>query len=488
MARAKSSVATAIAYEPDPWGELIHVDPGLITFGPNVRLDTINLDPDFVASVRLRGVMQPVTAYRDGDQLVLLYGKRRTMAAAAAALATIPVFVVPKPVDEEERVTGQVIENEHRKALTVGERIAAYEQLAALGLTAKQIALRTAAPRADVDAALKAAGHSRARDAAAQHDLTMAQAATVAEFADDDKAVDQLVLAAKQGQSLDHIVQRLRDEREEDEVRSAAEAELASAGVKVIDPPDYRSAARNLNLLNMVAGNLTPESHSSCPGHAAYILAERDWENEETPDDPAAPDPYQWRTEVVYVCTDPAANGHLQRGGAGTADEASPAEREKASAERREVIEGNKAWDSAEKVRRAWLRQFAARKTAPKTAAAFIARALAACGPVLQAMTNGNTLAHDLFGLTKTLGYTNRGAAVDKLLEAASEGRAQMVALALVLAAHEEATGRHCWRDGEATSATARYLRFLEEQGYQLSEVELRACGVKPKAKKANKK
>lgn len=480
---ARARAKTSAAPEPDPdVREFLHVDPGLITFGANVRHDTIKLDPDFVASVHLRGVMVPVVAYRDGEDLVLLYGKRRTLAATTVGLSTIPVYVVEKPLDEEDRLTGQVIENEHREALTVAERIAAYEQLAALGLTAAQIAKRTALPRADVDAGLKAATSTQAREVVAQHDLTMVEAAAVAEFADTPGAVDRIVEVVKSGGGIDHVVQQLRDQREEDDARAAVAAELAGAGVKVIDRPGYRDPARRLDNL---AGDLTPASHASCPGHAAYVEAEPNYELDEEPEDKDAPDPYTWRCEPVYVCTNPAAYGHKLRWADNNGKvEASPAEREQASAERREVIEGNKAWDSAEKVRRAWLRQFAARKTAPKTAAAFVARALAACGPVLQAMTNGNTFAHELFGLTKSMGYTTRGAPFEKLLEASSEGRAQLVALALVLAAHEESTGRQSWRNGDANSSTARYLRYLEEQGYELSDVELRACGVKPKARK----
>ena len=46
-------------------------------------------------------------------------------------------------------------------------------------------------------------------------------------------------------------------------------------------------------------------------------------------------------------------------------------------AERRRVIENNKAWKSAEVVRRKWLAEFSQRKTAPTGAAAFIAARIA---------------------------------------------------------------------------------------------------------------
>lgn len=50
-----------------------------------------------------------------------------------------------------------------------------------------------------------------------------------------------------------------------------------------------------------------------------------------------------------------------------------------------------------------------------------------------------------------------------------------MIALAQVLAAYEDRTDRSDWRT--VRPHVARYLRFIEAQGYALSPVERRACG-----------
>ena len=119
-----------------------------------------------------------------------------------------------------------------------------------------------------------------------------------------------------------------------------------------------------------------------------------------------------------------------------------------------------KAWASAETVRRDWLRTFVARKTAPKGTAAFLAAALAHDVETVAGI-GGNHLAADLLGC-----------------DATEYGRAQVLALAQVLAAYEDSTGRTDRH--HVRPHVARYLRVIEAQGYSLSTVERRACGAKP--------
>jgi ParB family chromosome partitioning protein len=57
---------------------------------------------------------------------------------------------------EIDRILGQHAENTHRENLTVGETIAAFGQLAALGQSPARIARRSKTPRKTVDHALAA--------------------------------------------------------------------------------------------------------------------------------------------------------------------------------------------------------------------------------------------------------------------------------------------------------------------------------------------
>jgi hypothetical protein len=61
-------------------------------------------------------------------------------------------------------------------------------------------------------------------------------------------------------------------------------------------------------------------------------------------------------------------------------------------------------------------------------------------------------------------------AALLKAISEASEARAQVLVLARVLAGCEGATRKHSWRN--VSQDTARYLRFIEAQEYDLSPVE----------------
>lgn len=473
--------------------QFLHVDPATLVVGANARIDA-RLDRAFIASIRERGVLTPILAYHDEDaRLVVLHGQRRTLAAVDTGRQLVPVAVVARPQDVD-RLVDQVSENDHRAALTTGERVAAYEQLAALGVSAAQIAKRTAAKKPAVVAGLAVAGSAVARGALQRWDwLDLEQAAVLAEFDDDPEAVKRLSVAAKQGGGFNHVAQRLRDERTEAAAVAASTAAFAEQGLTIVARPAYNDPkAKRLDQLLHDGEDLTAEAHAACPGHAAFVVTEWRYADEQVDAEGGIADDVDPDAEAtlhvdpVYVCTDFAAHGHTSRYGAYTAtgrpvaaSEQSDTAREAARAERRDVIESNKAWVSAETVRRDWLRGHLGRKTAPKGAALFVADGLARCGHGIEsAFQDGHRFYLDLLGLEHPPGYDNKGGTIADLLVGASEARAQMVALGLLLAAYEAATSKDSWR--HVNSATARYLRYLQSQGYELADVERRACGDKP--------
>jgi hypothetical protein len=74
-------------------GTLEHLHPTTLLIGENVR-DNAALDPQFVASVREHGVLQPITAIRTNAGIEVRDGQRRTLAAREAKLDTMPVYVL----------------------------------------------------------------------------------------------------------------------------------------------------------------------------------------------------------------------------------------------------------------------------------------------------------------------------------------------------------------------------------------------------------
>ncbi|MEI4272154.1 hypothetical protein TEK04_10505 [Klenkia sp. LSe6-5] len=180
------------------------------------------------------------------------------------------------------------------------------------------------------------------------------------------------------------------------------------------------------------------------------------------------------------MCTDPGAHGHVDTWadhgtGRTPAAEMSEGEREAARTGRRDVIDSNKAWGSAETVRRDWLRALAARKTAPKGTATSTATALAIDADLLSDV-GGNHLAATLLDVTP--GSYGRSTALAELIGKAGDGRALLLTLVLVLAAYEARTDRNDWR--QLRPSTGRYLLHLQALGYSLADVERRACGLNP--------
>lgn len=443
------------------------LDPTTLVIEANVRADAA-LTPGFVASIRENGVLMPILVqHTDGTYLVRA-GQRRTLAAIEAGLSTIPARVVAGDDDQTRRIIEQIIENDERTALTDTDRAAAFQQLALMGVSAATIAKRTGRDRAIVEAGITVAGSGAALAAIDEHDLDLLDAAIFAEFEDDLDAIETLTRQAGRGWgSLAHTAQQIRDKRAEDAAVAAITEALTAQGVTVRRAPGYyENEVKALDSLRAKGSRapLTPADHAACPGHAAYV---------DTDGEPVA----------VYVCTDYKTHGHqrIAQAKAGQDGAAATGWTEEQKAERRTLVANNKAWKSAEAVRREWLASFAARKTAPKDAPAFIASALAESMHSLHkaATDGGHRLARTLLGLPE---YRTWGQP-DPLTEAiakASPARAGHIALVIVLAAIEDSTGTHTWR--HQSREDRDYFAALARWGYHASEVEALVTATDPAA------
>jgi ParB family chromosome partitioning protein len=99
-----------------------------------------------------------------------------------------------------------------------------------------------------------------------------------------------------------------------------------------------------------------------------------------------------------------------------------------------------------------------------------------------RAFTNGSHRARDLFRLGHLTGEPDdtvqrrRGRTLTGLLDGASDNRALVVALGIVLAAYEDAWSTDTWRRPD--TADTRYLMFLMANGYTPSDVERLVLGT----------
>ena len=200
------------------FGRLALVDPNTLELEVNTRL-AANLDPHFCASIRDRGVQEPITVRRrasDGT-LVVRKGQRRTLAAVRVGLTQVPVIITPEPATEDgdevdtgsddyragqaERIVDQLVENQHRAGIGDAEEVAAHQQLLGLGFKPAEIAkvVRTKADR--VRQTTQAAQSKRAVAIGSRYELDLMQMAVIAEFEDDDEAVTLLTTVAVRSRS-----------------------------------------------------------------------------------------------------------------------------------------------------------------------------------------------------------------------------------------------------------------------------------------------
>lgn len=480
------------------------VNPTTLLVDVNVRAD-LQLNKQFVASIKDHGVLQPIVAVQTPDGLRVRMGHRRVAAAIEAGVDTVPVLVIDNTNEGDaetiERLLTQHAENHHRASLTTGENANVAHQLSLLGLSPTQIAKRTHTKKAAVDQQLKVAASELAAKATDRYDLTLDQAVVVAEFEEDTETATALIAAATTGK-FDHVAQQARDARAETEAKAPTIAALTEAGVTILDAaPLYGEPGECVeDLVDADKKPVDEAEHATCPGHAVYltdhtvhtepngnILDVDRWGYVNWPEDdePATEEEAETRFAActvttewhpVAVCTDPNEHQHYTRNQwydmqnkPRPAAEKSDEEREADRAARRLVIDNNKAWKSAREVRREWVKTYLTRKPLPQGAGAFMAQAMTAHTQLL-GDSGANGIAAEWFG-AKAATY---GPSTDlaKLAAKADDKRGLVITLGTLLAGYEKDCTDNAWRHDGTHNAVGAYLRFLATLGYTLSEVE----------------
>lgn len=286
------------------------------------------------------------------------------------------------------------------------------------GASITKVSKTLAMDKKDVKAQAAVGKAEAARAALDAGQLDLAHAAVVAEFeeAGDAEAVEKLLTT--RSYDFDHVAERLRGLREEREAYALAAAPFAEKGFTIFpfDRRSFRDEVSPAELVTTDGDEVTQELVDAAPQFWAVFLGlndaffdkatgERvdyddvDWDTED--DDSAVPEEglrhantVDYRPEYLpdYWCIDQEGAGLEPRpiidavpaaAGASGNDpaEAARAVREqeaKDKQERRRVRELNKQAEAATTVRREFLRTtLLARKTPPKTAAAYVAATLA---------------------------------------------------------------------------------------------------------------
>jgi ParB family chromosome partitioning protein len=449
---------------PDDEPRLVHAAPGELTTTRNVRAD-LKLDEAFVESVRVHGVLVPIVATRTDDgALAVEYGHRRAAAAVRAGLATVPVVVVPAN-GETARVAAQMVENQHRAALSVVDIAVAHDQLAMLGVPLSEAARLTATDTKQVGAFRRLA--QGPRTALEQMDLESALALSEAET--DEEAEQLQELFERRGKhSMLRQIEQWRGERQIRDAMAAATQEWTAKGYQVVDP-EAEGAAALTSLAGPDGRRIEPEDHEDCPGRAVAL-------NSYWGDD----------IRVRQLCVDPEANGHawaewVLKSREKEAAAQSPSAQEEKKRQRANVIERNKQWRAAEPVRRRHIKDWL-EGASPTPAMVrwayqeYLGRGLglephALAGKLDEWLWKGSLVSSQ--AAAKRYG-TSRLVVNPRL----SKDRAVVGLVGLLLADREARTDVQSWRQPSAESDTGRYLLFLQEHtGYRLGEVERIAAG-----------
>ncbi|UQX13483.1 nuclease [Candidatus Mycobacterium methanotrophicum] len=417
------------------------------------------------------------------------------------------------------------MENDKRRDITTVQRAKGIQQMLDAGVSVTKVAKALAIHKHTVKAAAAAGKSQAAMEALSADQLSLTEAAALAEFDDMPGALDRLVRDAGT-QRFDHTVAQLREQQASVKAQREAEKPWQDKGFTILDsfPRSWDVEHVELSYLRTAAGEEADETAVTNPAHWAVLLTEESGWVDAGTGDPVEEDAVDWDTEddpeavpaeglrhantvteatmfvPEYFCLDYAAagltlcerfqrfaglshatsDGSTETADVDTEDEDAKAAREAAAAqakldaerrERRKVIALNKLGEAALQVRRDFVTKLLTRKTPPKGAAMFVADCLARDTGLLSDNQAQDTTAA-LLGL-------DNGQAVAKLvadLAANGDGRAQVITLALVLGALEARTPKDAWRGsgnywGRHVGG-ADYLRWLADNDYQLAAIE----------------
>ncbi|MBG6218652.1 ParB family chromosome partitioning protein [Arthrobacter sp. CAN_A6] len=420
------------------------IDPRTLTVDVNVRKDAA-LTPEFIASIKEHGVIEPVIGHRKEDGTVhVLMGQRRTRGAVEAGAATIPVMVVASP-EEAERITTQVVENVQRSALTDADEADAFHQLSLLGVSAAQIAKKTGRAKTTVEGALKAK-KSAAGEAALSKGRTIEEALVLVEFADDEDATAHLeAVLTDEPDMLAHVAQQLRDDRAHQAARAALVAELDAAGTPIVDDVSwgYHSTDDNVRVTELLRADGSQADKEDA--NAVYING---------------------ALTVIPVVTGWKELGFKLRYNSGSAATSGPMTDEQKAA-RKTLIANNKAMESATVVRRDFVRSLLAKKQAPKGWQYFTVHALTHHSEVASGYEGA--VAAEMAG-AKIEGKETWGWNPLRDHVAKTTTRPEVPLIALVCAGFEKTIAKDSWRSPHRSHLT--YLTQLVTWGYTPSEVE----------------
>ncbi|MFJ2864951.1 ParB/RepB/Spo0J family partition protein [Kitasatospora sp. NPDC087314] len=424
------------------------INPSELIFTRNVR--KAELTPDFVDSIAEHGLFQPIIATPYEAGIAIILGNRRAKGSIEAG-RTVDVIVRNDLSAEEARIIAQLIENMHREDMRESEIADAYAQLSIeLGLDADQIAARVAQDPKKVRASIALAAMPKtARQAVDQGELTLEDAEKLAEFESDPKAYKRLLDTIERGGKLEWALRNERRKTVKAVLRKETALALETAGVRMVGEPSGFSwnGSKEVGLDRLADADgvvLTPESHKSCPGNAAFF-------NESVTDD----------LKATFLCRDPHQYGHHVTGHYSfhSPDEKAAKEAaQQADRERREALA------ISEEVRHEFIQELCRSKKVPKGLTKRVLGMLYTLG--------SDETSPEALEFLKAPGDDDRSARYGRFVGRMAEARLPLVLLASVAVRAEREVRSAIGGWGKKWAAVA-WFELLADYGYELNESEV---------------
>ena len=183
--------------------------------------------------------MVPITGIRSAEPGIVHVrnGQRRTLAAREAGLATVPVYVLPSPVDARpgDHRTDRAPDRHQRpkQNLTDAQRARGIQQMIDAGLTVTKVAKRCRWPRTR-SRPQKPLRNPPQRWTPSTVGSSVSPRPPHLPNSRTAGALERLAAAAG-GRRFDHVVAQLRDERASMEGQATAEAGYTEQGFTVLD-------------------------------------------------------------------------------------------------------------------------------------------------------------------------------------------------------------------------------------------------------------
>lgn len=439
-------------------GELLELPlQSLIAAGDNPRKDLGDL-AELAISIKANGLLEPIVATPgEHGRYLIVAGHRRHAAAELAALETVPVYV--RVMDDQQRVAAMLVENLQRSDLSPLEEAGAFRRLVDdYGMPQRKLAETIGRSQGHISKRLALLDlPAPAQKALDSGGITIAEAVELAKVKDPKRRNEAW---KRRGQTYGGLEAAVREVLEEDalEAKNAKLREEAeAAGVRVLavkfrsryDRPDLPKGTFKIERDPYYGAvlKLDPKKHASEPCHAIVL-------------NPFAGDSFA-------VCTDRSRHPKVK-----TADELDRSRRSstdaKQKAKQREAADASKARTAAV------VQLLAGGKVAKPDATKLVIDGLISASTQAQLRIACGFLAVEPIRTKDRYSTSVNYAGPLRELAAKNDRELMRVGLAIALGITEENASSewHGW-----TARDVAYVRFLEQHGHKLHDIERKKIG-----------